>query len=230
MDNDVFGTDYCIGFSTAITRSVHLIHSLRTSAGSHERIAVIELFGRYCGETSLISAYLSGVDRAIISEVPFNIDHLTALLVEDRKRNPSNYAMMTISEGATVEGGEMVLSGETDAYGHRKLGGIGVLTGEAIKKMSGINIIFQPLLYLMRSGAPDSLDLMVALNYASMAIQLIQHQSTGRMVVLKNGLYTDVPISSVTTGSKRVDVPELYDVEHYRPRIRNLRSKPMFLY
>ncbi len=230
MDNDVFGTDYCIGFSTATTRSVNFIHALRTSAGSHERIAVIELFGRYCGETSLISAYLSGIDRAIISEVPFNIDRLASFLVEDRKRNPSNYAMMTISEGATMEESEMVLSGETDAYGHRRLGGIGAITGEAIKKITGVNIIFQPLFYLMRSGAPDSLDLMVALNYASMAIQLIRKQYTGRMVVLKNGQYADVPISTVTTSSKRVNVPELYDSEQYRPRIKEIGGKPMFLY
>ncbi len=230
MDNDVFGTDYCIGFSTAITRSVNFIHALRTSTGSHERIAVVELFGRYCGETSLISAYLSGVDRAIISEVPFDIERLAAFLTEDRKQNPSNYAMMTISEGATMKGGDMVLSGDGDAYGHRKLGGIGAVTGDAIRKLTGIPIIFQPLLYLMRSGAPDSLDLMVALNYAGMAIRLIQHQSTGRMVVLKNGQYADVPISIITTGSKRVDVPELYDSEQYRPKIKNLQSKPMFLY
>ena len=230
MDNDVFGTDYCIGFSTAITRSVNFIHALRTSTGSHERIAVIELFGRYCGETSLISAYLSGVDRAIIPEVPFNIERLASFLMEDRKQNPSNYAMMTISEGATMEGSEMALSGETDAYGHRKLGGIGALAGEAIKKITGINIIFQPLLYLMRSGAPDSLDLMVALNYASMAIHLIHNQSIGRMVALKNGQYTDVPISAITGVSKRVDVHELYDIEQYRPRIKALIGKPMFLY
>ena len=230
MDNDVFGTDYCIGFSTAITRSVNFIHALRTSTGSHERIAVIELFGRYCGETSLISAYLSGVDRAIISEVPFNIDRLAAFLVEDRKQNPSNYAMMTISEGAMMEVGEMALSGKEDAYGHRKLGGIGAVTGDAIKKITGINIIFQPLLYLMRSGAPDSLDLMVALNYAGMAIHLIHNQSTGRIVVLKNGQYTDVPISTITTGSKRVDVPKLYNIEQYRPKIKDVGGKPMFLY
>ncbi len=230
MDNDVFGTDYCIGFSTAVTRSVNFIHALRTSAGSHERIAVVELFGRYCGETSLISAYLSGVDRAIISEVPFNIEKLASFLVEDRKQNPSNYAMMTISEGAKMEGGEMILSGEADAYGHRKLGGIGAITAEAIKKLTGIDIIFQPLFYLMRSGTPDSLDLMVAVNFANMAIDLIKKQSTGRLVVLRNGQYSDVPISTITTGLKRVDVRELYDIEQYRPKVRHVSGKPMFLY
>lgn len=230
MDNDVFGTDYCIGFSTAVTRSVNFIHALRTSAGSHERIAVIELFGRYCGETSLVSAYLSGVDRAIISEVPFNIEKLASFLVEDRKQNPSNYSMMTISEGAKMEEGEMVLTGEADAYGHRKLGGIGVITAEAIKKLTGVDIIFQPLFYLMRSGTPDSLDLMVAVNYANMAIDLIKKQSTGRLVVLRSGQYSDVPISTITTGLKRVDVRELYDIEQYRPKVRHVSGKPMFLY
>lgn len=230
MDNDVFGTDYCIGFSTAVTRSVNFIHALRTSAGSHERIAVIELFGRYCGETSLVSAYLSGVDRAIISEVPFNIEKLASFLVEDRKQNPSNYSMMTISEGAKMEEGEMVLTGEADAYGHRKLGGIGVITAEAIKKLTGVDIIFQPLFYLMRSGTPDSLDLMVAVNYANMAIDLIKKQSTGRLVVLRSGQYSDVPISTITTGLKRVDVRELYDIEQYCPKVRHVSGKPMFLY
>jgi 6-phosphofructokinase 1 len=230
MDNDVTGTDYCIGFSTAITRSVNFIHALRTSSGSHERIAVVELFGRYCGETSLISAYLAGVERCIISEVPFNIDSLCKFLVADRQNNPSRYAMMTISEGAVMEGGEMSLSGQADAYGHRKLGGIGAVTAEAIKKITGIGIIFQPLLYLMRSGSPDSLDLMVAFNYAGMAVDLIRQKSFGKLVALSGGRYTAVDISVVTGGAKRVDVGELYDADTYRPHIRKAQGKPMFLY
>jgi len=230
MDNDVTGTDYCIGFSTAITRSVNFIHALRTSSGSHERIAVVELFGRYCGETSLVSAYLAGVDRCAISEVPFNIDTLCKFLVADRQNNPSRYAMMTISEGAVMEGGEMSLSGEADAFGHRKLGGIGAVTAEAIKKITGIGIIFQPLLYLMRSGSPDSLDLMVAFNFAEMAVDLIRKKTFGKMVALSGGRYTSVDISVVTGGVKRVDVDELYDADTYRPRIRNAQGKPMFLY
>ena len=162
MDNDVFGTDYCIGFSTAVTRSVNFIHSLRTSAGSHERIAVIELFGRNSGETSLISAYLSGVDRALISEVPFDIEKLARLLQQDKSGNRSNYAMVTVSEGASMIGGQIVEYGQEDAYGHKKLGGIGVVISEAVKRLTGSHIIYQQLSYLMRSGAPDSLDLMVA--------------------------------------------------------------------
>jgi 6-phosphofructokinase 1 len=230
MDNDVHGTDYCIGFSTAVTRSVNFIHSLRTSTGSHERIAVIELFGRYCGETSLIAAYLASVDRAIISEVPFDPEKLARFLMEDKQANPSNYAMLTISEGAKMVSGEVIQYGEADAYGHRKLGGIGMQTGEILKKLTGQNIIYQQLSYLMRSGAPDSLDLMVAVNYANMAIDLVLKKVSGRMVALSQGTYTDVPMSTITAGQKRVDVRELYDVEQYRPKVRHVMGKPMFLY
>ena len=230
MDNDVHGTDYCIGFSTAVTRGVQFIHNLRTSTGSHERIAVIELFGRYSGETSLVTAYLAGVDRAVISEVPFDIDRLGALLLEDKRSNPSNYAMMTVSEGATLAGGNMVLSGDEDAYGHRKLGGIGELTAALLKERTGEDMIVQEVGYLMRSGAPDSLDLMVATNYAVMAADLALEGASGRMVALRNGTYTAVPISATREGVKRVDVDELYDAEAYRPKVRHVAGKPMFLY
>ena len=162
MDNDVFGTDYCIGFSTAVTRSVDAITNFRTSVGSHERIGVIELFGRNSGETSLFAAYLSDVDRALISEVPFDMERVIKLLVEDRGRNPSNYALVTISEGAHPKGGAVVESGEADAYGHKKLGGVGYMLAQEVKKRSGINIMYEQLAYIMRSGAPDSLDRMVA--------------------------------------------------------------------
>jgi 6-phosphofructokinase 1 len=230
MDNDVHGTDYCIGFSTAVTRGVQFIHNLRTSSGSHERIAVVELFGRYSGETSLITAYLAGVDRAVISEVPFDVDRLAELLMADKHSNPSSYAMLTVSEGATAASGELVLSGEADAYGHRKLGGIGQLLGEALKERTGEDIIYQQVAYLMRSGSPDSLDLMVATNYAVMAADLALEGDTGRMVSLRNGSYTTVPITAVREGVKRVDVDELYDAAHYRPKVRHVLGKPMFLY
>ena len=230
MDNDVFGTDYCIGFSTAVTRSVDYINALRTSTGSHERIAVIELFGRYCGETSLLSAYLSWADRAIIPEVPFDPKRLAELIMKDKRANPKNYAMITISEGAKMVGGEMILSGEPDAYGHRKLGGIGEHTGAILKELTGENILNQQLSYLMRSGTPDSLDQMVAVNYANMAIDLFMKDVFGRLVTLNRGTYTDIPLSIITTGQKRVDVRELYDIEEYRPIVRNVGGKPMFLY
>ena len=230
MDNDVHGTDYCIGFSTAVTRGVEFVHALRTSTGSHERIAVIELFGRYSGQTSLVTAYLSGADRAIISEVPFDVERLAGLLMDDKRANPSNYSMMTISEGATIAGGDMVLSGEADAYGHRKLGGIGAVVGERITEITGKEIVLQNVAYLMRSGSPDSLDLMVATNYAVMAADLILEGASGRMVALRGGTYTNVPISVTREGVKRVDVDELYDVDQYRPKVRHVAGKPMFLY
>jgi 6-phosphofructokinase 1 len=230
MDNDVHGTDYCIGFSTAVTRGVQFIHSLRTAAGSHERIAVVELFGRYSGETSLVTAYLSGVDRAIISEIPFDIDKLAGMLQTDRRANPSRYAMMTISEGARLQEGDMMLAGEEDAYGHRKLGGIGALTGELLKERTGEPVLYQQVAYLMRSGAPDSLDLMVATNYAVMAADLAVENSHGRMVALRGGTYTHVPIGVTKEGVKRVDVDELYDTETYLPKVRHVLGKPMFLY
>jgi len=230
MDNDVHGTDYCIGFSTAVTRGVHFIHNLRTSAGSHERLAVVELFGRYSGETSLVTAYLAGVDRAVISEVPFDPDRLARLLLEDKRSNPSQYAMVTVSEGAKPVAGEILLSGKADAYGHRKLGGIGQLLKEALHERTGEDMIYQPLAYLMRSGSPDSLDLMVATNYAVMAADLAIERDTGRMVSLRNGTYTTVPISATREGVKRVDVDELYDAAEYRPKVRHVLGKPMFLY
>lgn len=230
MDNDVYGTDYCIGFSTAVTRSVQFIHQLRTSTGSHERIAVIELFGRNSGETSLISSYLAGVDRAVISEVPFDPEKLAELVLQDKRDNPSNYAMVTVSEGAHMVGGKVIEYGEADAYGHRKLGGIGEITGEALKKITGEGIINQKVSYLMRSGAPDALDLMVATNYAHLAVNLIMNDVSGRMVALRDGKYTHIPMNTVTSGIKRVDVDELYDVKTYRPRIRHVMGKPMFLY
>lgn len=229
MDNDVFGTDYCIGFSTAVTRSVDIITNMRTSIGSHERIGVIELFGRNSGETSLIAAYLTDVDRAIISEVPFEMDRLIDFLVDDRRRNSSNYSVMTISEGATVVGGEIHESGEEDAYGHRKLGGIGEYVAQEIKARSGANIMYQQLGYLMRSGAPDSLDRMVAMSYGSLAVQLIRRNDSGKMVALHGGKYTTVPIEMVLAGRKRVDVPAFYDIERYKPKIKDFMGVPMFL-
>ncbi len=230
MDNDVFGTDYCIGFSTAVTRSVIFMNALRTSTGSHERIAVIELFGRYCGEAALVSAYLAGVDRTIISEVPFEPKRLAQFIMKDKRANPKNYAMIAISEGAKMIGSEVFLSGESDAYGHRRLGGIGEETGAILKELTGQDVLNQRLSYLMRSGVPDSLDLMVAVNFANIAIDLFLKSVFGRLVALSRGIYTDIPLSTITAGQKRVDVREFYDVEEYRPKVRHAGGKPMFLY
>lgn len=230
MDNDVHGTDYCIGFSTAVSRSVEYITQLRTSIGSHERIGIVELFGRNSGETSLIAAYLTGVDRAIISEVPFDPEKLSRLLKEDQQKSPSNYAVMTISEGARMIGGDIIETGPEDAYGHRKLGGIGRFTSEEIKRRTGINIIYQQLGYLMRSGAPDSLDRMVSTNFGNLAIELILAGETGRLVVLREGRYRHEDLDIVAQGVKRVDVDSFYDVETYRPKLASVLGQPMFLY
>ena len=230
MDNDVFGTDYCIGFSTAVTRSVEFIHALRTPTGSHERIAIVELFGRYSGETSLISAYLAGVDRAVISEVDFDTEKLVKMLVDDRNHNPSRYSIMTISEGAKPIGGEMVMTGEADAYGHKKLGGIGDYVAHEIERRSGVRTVFQQLAYLMRSGAPDALDLMVSSSYGYLATDLLLKKQSGRMVALRDGKYTTVSANMITEGKKHVDVDELYDIPNYRPKVAHLLGKPMFLY
>ncbi|HYD53278.1 MAG TPA: ATP-dependent 6-phosphofructokinase [Gemmatimonadaceae bacterium] len=230
MDNDVFGTEYCIGFSTAVTRSVDFINALRTPAGSHERIAVVELFGRNSGETALISAYLADVDRALISEVPFDIERLAQLVLEDKQRNPSAYAIVVVSEGASMKGGQVVEYGQEDAYGHKKLGGIGQITGQALKQITGEEIMHQQLAYLMRAGAPDSLDRMVAISYANLAVDQLALGRSGRMVALQDGQYTTVPVDTCTQGVKRVDVAGLYDCAQYRPKVSHISGKPMFLY
>ncbi len=229
MDNDVFGTDYCIGFGTAVSRGVQYVNQLRSSAGSHERLAVVELFGRNSGETSLLVAYLAGADRALISEVPFDPERLGDLLMSDKRANPSHYALVTVSEGAQMLGQGTVEAGEADAYGHRKLGGIGQLTAERLEALTGQDTMYQQLSYLMRSGVPDSLDLMVAENYANMAMTLVEQGASNRMVCLRDGIYTSVPVAIISEGLKRVNVEELYDVQDYRPKVRHVEGQPMFL-
>jgi len=229
MDNDVFGTDYCIGFGTAVSRSVEYITQLRTPVGSHERIGLVELFGRNSGETALIASYLAGVDRALISEVPFNIETLAGMLERDKRDNPSNYAICTISEGATIEGGDIVERGEEDAYGHKKLGGVGLHTAEVLKKLTGEDVTYQALGYLMRCGAPDALDRMVAMNFANLAMDMLLHGASGVMVALQEGKYTTVGLNAVVEGVKRVEVDKFYDKKEYRPRVRGVQGVPMFL-
>jgi 6-phosphofructokinase len=229
MDNDVWGTDYCIGFSTAITRSVDMITNFRTALGSHERFGVVELFGRNSGETSLIAAHLADADRALIPEVPFELDHLVTLLQADREANPSRYALVTISEGAHPTGGDIVESGEEDAFGHKKLGGIGQATAGEIKRRTGVNIMFQQLGYVIRSGAPDSLDRMVAKSYGTLALDTVASGRSGFMVGLQGGSYTTVALDAISGKTRRVDVAALYDAADYRPRVADVAGKPMFL-
>ena len=229
MDNDVYGTDYCLGFSTAVTRSVMFINDLRTSAGSHERFLVVELFGRHSGETCLLASYLSGADRAIIAEVPFECETLYGMLCEDKRENPSNYAVVAISEGASIIGSGTIERGEADAFGNRKLGGVGEVLSDYLEQRGRDKVIYQRLAYLMRSGAPDSLDQLVANNYGSLAADLMRRRDLGKMVAVVDGRYTAVPIE-VGAAKKRVDVERFYDAENYRPKVADVMGMPMFLH
>lgn len=229
MDNDVYGTDYCIGFSTAVTRSVNLITDMRTSVGSHERIGIVELFGRNSGETSLISAMLAHVDRAVISEVPFDIIKLSGYLMEDKCRNPSNYAIMTVSEGATYKGGEIIEKGTADAFGHRKLGGIGESIASEIKRITKTNTMYQKLGYVIRSGPADLLDRMVGMAYGNIALNLIKNNESGKLTAIKDGKYTTVPLDSVISGKRYADVEAYYDKENYLPKVKEFLGHPIFL-
>jgi len=237
MDNDVAGTDYCIGFSTCVSRTIQMTNTLRTSAGSHERIMVLEVFGRYAGFTAMLPTMAGSAKRCVIPEYKFDIDLLTKLLVEDRNHNPSKYSIVLVSEGAMFKGGEMIFSdSERDAYGHAKLGGIGDVVSQKIKELSGkynggktINVINQKLGYLVRGGDPDALDSIVPMAYGNLALDLILKGIHGRIVVLKNGRYDNVPIDVVTASKKVVKVSEHYNVERLRPYYHSFEMKPFLL-
>lgn len=229
MDNDVFGTDYCIGFSTCVTRSVEMINRLRTSAGSHERMLFVEVFGRNCGLTALAGGYLADTDRTLIAEVPCELERLAELLIADRKRSSSNYTVTVVSEGASVIGEEIIERGQEDAYGHKKLGGIGERIGAGINALTGVNIMMQNLGYLLRSGAPDAVDLIVPKNFGSMCVQLIDEGKTGLMMAVKDGRYIAQPADISTKGEHRVDVDGMYDVDNYRPKIGKVEGLPMYI-
>jgi 6-phosphofructokinase len=230
MDNDVPGTDYCLGFSTAITRCVQYINQMRSSVGSHERIGVFELFGRYSGATALFSTYLSGADMALIPEVSFDMNKLAELAVKAKNDNPSHYALVIISEGATELGGDIVQAGEADAFGHKKLGGIGQVVNARLKELTGSNTMYQQIGYLMRSGPPDALDLMVASNFGNLAMDLVQAGDYGKMVALKGGRYVAVSASAPSAEARSVDVDAFYDIDTYRPKMKKMLDMPMYLY
>lgn len=238
MDNDVPGTDYCIGFSTCVTRTINLTNLLRTSAGSHERFLVIEVFGRYAGFTAMLPTMAGAANRCVIPEHKFDVERLTELLVEDRHNNPSNYSVVIISEGATFAGmEEMVFSKqEKDMFGHKKLGGIGDMLGEKLKELSPkyyngkkIDIIEQKLGYLVRSGDPDAVDSIVPMAYGNLALDLIMRNIHGRLVVLKNGRYDNVPIEVITNSKKVVDVSKYYNIDRLRPHYHSFEMMPMFI-
>ena len=237
MDNDVPGTDYCIGFSTCVTRTIQMTNSLRTSAGSHERLLVLEVFGRYAGFTAMLPTMAGAANRCVIPEYEFDIDHLARLLIEDRNHNPSRYSVVLVSEGAMFKGGEMIFSGqEKDAYGHAKLGGIGDLVSDQLKELSPkynngktINCITQKLGYMVRGGDPDALDSIVPMAYGNLALDLILKGLHGRIVVLKNGRYDNVPIDVITSSKKIVNVAEHYNTERLRPFYHSFEMKPFLL-
>ena len=237
MDNDVPGTDYCIGFSTCVTRTIEYTHQLRTCAGSHERILVIEVMGRYAGYTALIPAMAGASDRCVIPEFKFDIERLTELLVKDRRDNESNYSVVLVSEGAMFEGSEMIFANQTaDDYGHKKLGGIGDMVSFEImsrapkyNKGDPIQTINQRMSYLTRSGKPDAIDSIVPMAYGNLAIDLIIEGQSGRMVCLKDGRYDHVPFEVVTKYDKKIDVGRFYDSNRYRPHYQNCMGMPQFI-
>jgi 6-phosphofructokinase 1 len=237
MDNDVPGTDYCIGFSTCVTRTISLTNSLRTIAGSHERLLVLEVFGRYAGFTAMLPTMAGAANRCVIPEYKFNIEHLTELMIYDRNRNPSHYSVVLVSEGAMFEGGEMVYEKmETDAYGHAKLGGIGELVAAAVKNISPkfnkgtkVDVVEQKLGYMVRGGDPDSIDSIVPMAFGNLALDLILKGVHGRLVVLKNGRYDNMPLDVVTATKKVVNVNQFYDINRYRPKYENFEMKPQFI-
>jgi 6-phosphofructokinase len=237
MDNDVPGTDYCIGFSTCVTRTIHMANSLRTSAGSHERFMVLEVFGRYAGFTAMLPTMAGAANRCVIPEHKFDMERLTELLVADRRRNPSRYSTVIVSEGAMFEGGEMIFERDTtDAYGHKKLGGIGDLVSEKLKELSpkynngkSIDVINQKLGYLVRCGDPDAIDSIAPMAFGNLALDLLLNKIHGRLVVLKNGRYDNMPIDAVTATKKIVNLKEHYNTERLRPQYSSFEMKPLFL-
>jgi 6-phosphofructokinase 1 len=238
MDNDVPGTDYCIGFSTCVTRTIQMCNTLRTSAGSHERILVIEVFGRYAGFTAMLPTMAGAANRCIIPEFKFEAGLLTKLLIEDREKNPSRYSVALISEGATMTGMTEVAhkTGGKDVYGHSLHGGIGEMVSNKIRELSveynhgkRINTIYQQLGYLVRGGDPDAIDSIVPMAYGNLALDLILKGIHGRLVVLRNGRYDNAPIDVVTSTNKIVDIKRYYNVERYRPQYKSFEFQPLFI-
>jgi len=237
MDNDVPGTDYCIGFSTCVTRTINIINTIRTSAGSHERLLVLEVFGRYAGFTAMLPTMAGAANRCVIPEYKFNIDRLAELMIEDRAKNPSKYSVVLISEGAMFEGEEMMFQNqEKDMFGHAKLGGIGDRVAEQLKELSPkynngkrINHITQKLGYMVRGGDPDAIDSIVPMAYGNLALDLILKGVHGRLVVLKNGRYDNMPIDVVTSSKKLVNINKFYNIDRLRPYYHSFEMSPLFI-
>lgn len=237
MDNDVPGTDYCIGFSTCVTRTIQITNSLRTSAGSHERFLVLEVFGRYAGFTAMLPTMAGAANRCVIPEFRFDIERLAELLVSDRNHNPSKYSVVLISEGAMFEGGEMIFEDHlTDAFGHAKLGGIGDLVSAKLKELSpkfnngeSVSVINQKLGYMVRGGDPDAVDSIVPMAYGNLALDLVIKGIHGRLVVLRNGRYDNMPVDVVTSTKKVVNVSKYYNTDRLRPYFHTFEMTPLFI-
>jgi 6-phosphofructokinase 1 len=236
MDNDVPGTDYCIGFGTCVSRTIQMAHDLRSTAGSHERILVIEVFGRYAGFTALLPTMAGAADRCVIPEHEFDISHLTELLVNDRNQNPSRYSVALVSEGAAMSG-EMSFEGEgTDQYGHRRLGGIGDQVASQISDISAkynngirVNVTSQRLGYMVRSGAPDALDSVAPMAFGNLAMDLVLAGKFGQLVGIRNGVYDSVSLDVVDGPHKVVDVDKYYNTDRLRPNYDTFGGTPLFL-
>ncbi len=228
MDNDVQGTEYCIGFSSAITRARELINRQRTTLGSHERIGVFRIFGRDAGFSALYAAYTTS-SRCLIPEAPYELDKLAALLAEDHRNNPSHYAIVITAEGAIWQGAAMVDVGDADAFGHRHKANIGEALAAELKARTGIETVASELTYDLRSGEPDMLDSMVAITFANIAMDLMADGESGRMTAVRQGKYVDSPLPDPSLGPRRVDVADMYNVERFRPRYDGRLGEPLLL-
>jgi 6-phosphofructokinase 1 len=228
MDNDVQNTEYCIGFSTAITRAKELINRQRTTLGSHERIGIFRIFGRDAGFTALYTAYVTSA-RCLIPEYPFDIERLCELLLEDKKNNPSSYSLVVVSEGATWGGREVTEYGEPDAFGHRKKVDVGQALAQEIRRRTGEETMASDLTYDLRSGDPDSIDHLVAITFANIALDLMADGISGRMVGIREGRYAHSEIPDPALGARTVDLDRLYNMDRYRPRYEKKLGAPMLI-
>jgi ATP-dependent phosphofructokinase / diphosphate-dependent phosphofructokinase len=228
MDNDVHGTEYCIGFSTAVTRAKELINRQRTTLGSHERIGVFRIFGRNAGYTAWYAAYVTSA-RCVIPEAPFDLGALADILADDRRLNPSGYAFVIASEGAIWQGGEIAEVGDADAFGHRHKADVGEALADELKRRTGVETVHSDLTYDLRSGDPDALDQLVAITFANVAVDLLADGQTGRMVAVRDGRYSHAPLPERSLGARQIDVEKMYNAARFRPRYEAKLGDPLLL-
>jgi 6-phosphofructokinase 1 len=228
MDNDVHGTEYCIGFSTAVTRAKELINRQRTTLGSHERIGVFRIFGRNAGYTAWYAAYVTSA-RCVIPEVRFDLDALSELLADDRRLNPSAYSFVIASEGAIWKGGELREVGDPDAYGHRHKADVGEALADELHRRTGVETVHSDLTYDLRSGDPDALDQMVSITFANVAVDLLAEGQFGRMVAVRDGKYAHAPLPERSAGARTLDVEAMYNTARFRPRYEAKLGSPLLL-